>query len=60
MVNSCAHEHLCFNCGNPHTCYYPECASLTGYQRLCARCSFLYGWAQSKDQHDESSLVGGD
>lgn len=57
-MNSCSHEHLCVECGQPHKCEHPECATLLGFQRLCARCSYLYGWAQTKDKqsHDSSSL----
>jgi hypothetical protein len=45
-----AHVHQCFQCGKDHTCYLPECQTLTGPQRLCERCSFLYGWAQAKNR----------
>ena len=57
MANSCSHLHSCFECGKPHTCTFPECRNLTGYQRLCSRCSYLYGWAQSKDRKQNDSTV---
>jgi len=56
-MNACRHEHLCVECGKPHTCEHPECRELTGFQRLCARCSYLYGWAQSKDREALDSSV---
>ena len=57
MANTCQHEHLCFECGKPHMCDFPECIELRGLQRLCQRCSYLYGWAQSKDKKQNDSTV---
>lgn len=58
MANQIAHLHECFECNRTHTCEHPECATLLGRQRLCIRCSYIYGWRQKQDrgQDDWSAL----
>jgi len=53
MANAIAHPHFCFNCGKVHVCDFPECVTLTGLQRLCQRCSYLYGWAKVRDREGD-------
>jgi hypothetical protein len=52
MANQCSHLHRCFepSCNKVYTCDYPECQTLEGKQRLCARCSYLYGWRQNLER----------
>lgn len=57
MANQCNHEHQCFECGKPFTCDAPECQTLTGRQRLCMRCSYLYGWAQRREGRSEVTVL---
>lgn len=50
-MNNIQHPHFCFECTVNYVCYDPECQSLAGQvQKLCARCSYLHGWASAKDK----------
>jgi len=58
MANACSHNHHCCRCSKAYLCQSPECMTLTGYQLLCDRCGYLYGWRQRQDRdlNDWSAL----